>query len=68
MMSPEPVHLFSTWSNRPQPYDENPKKIQEVIFYCASRLRAAVTATANAAAIARVWMEPNLTQELVGVF
>lgn len=39
----------TTPSNSPQKLERVSEELQEIIFYCASRLRAATTVTANAA-------------------
>ncbi|KAF8816592.1 hypothetical protein BYT27DRAFT_7076595, partial [Phlegmacium glaucopus] len=46
------------------PYHDDPKRIQEVILYCASRLRAASIATVNAPTPRRAWQERLLVVEL----
>lgn len=47
------------------PYHEDPRRIQEVVIYCGSRLRAAAVATVNAKYTATAWMESVLLEELV---
>jgi hypothetical protein len=54
------------WSG---PYQSDPRKIQEVIFYCASRLRAIVIdLTKEENNYKRSWKQRLFLQELVNLF
>ena len=61
-MSVAPFGLFSPWKAPLSAYDPDPRKFQEVIFYCASRFRAAVIAFSKEP---KPWFRYNLKVELV---
>ena len=63
-MSSAPLNLSTAWDPLSHEYDP---KTQEVIYYCASRLRAATILTANAAEHAS-WLTDALTDELVSTW
>ena len=58
-----PVNLFNSWDPTTQDHDP---KIQEIVLYCASRLRAIVLAATQPANAEKQWLLDGLIDELVG--
>jgi hypothetical protein len=49
-------------------YNEDPRHIQDIVFYFSSRLRAASIATVNSTQVKKEWMQKNLALDLVIIF
>ena len=49
-------------------YNEDPRHIQDIVFYFSLRLRAASIATVNSTQVKKEWMQKNLALDLVIVF
>ena len=56
---------LSTQSMAQVPFHQNQAKVQEIIFYFTSRLRAATIATLDPANAAKSWLHHFLVWELV---
>ena len=56
---------LSTPSMAPVPFHQNQAKVQEIIFYFSSRLRAATIATLDPANAEKLWLHHFLVWELV---
>lgn len=46
-------------------YNEDPRHIQDIVFYFSSRLRAASIATVNSTQVKKEWMQKYLALDLV---
>jgi hypothetical protein len=64
----KPIRLFSAWDGPPTD-PTNVDKIRDVMFYCASRLRAALIVIINIPedAAAQSWLQRCLLMELVSI-
>jgi hypothetical protein len=62
-MSANPYGLFNAWKAPLSAYDADPCTPQEIIFYCASRFRAAAIAISQREP--QPWFQPNLVAEVV---
>jgi hypothetical protein len=47
------------------PFHQNPAKVQEIVYYFTSRLRAATIATFDPGNAAKLWLHHFLVWELV---
>jgi hypothetical protein len=62
-MSAHPFGLFTAWKAPLSVYDTDPCTFQEVIFYCASRFRAAAIAISKREP--QSWFHNSLVAEVV---
>jgi len=65
-MSRSAIHLFSTYDLVQNPYNEDNLRIQDLIYYCEVRFRAALVALSNEEEDEKIiWMRTALGSEVV---
>jgi hypothetical protein len=65
-MSRSAIHLFNPYDVVQNPYNEDKLRIQDVIYYCEARFRAAMVAMSDEEVVDRVkWMRVALGSEVV---
>jgi hypothetical protein len=65
-MSRSAIHLFSSYDLVPNPYNDDKLCIQDLIYYCEVRFRAALAALSDEVLDDKIiWMRTALGSELV---